>query len=56
MSVYAGSLESSSPLSVVHDSSSPMSLKSDGVTLFINKDGPWLDWRGSWRLGSRRKG
>lgn len=39
VSVYAGSLESSSPLSVVRDGSSPMSLKSDGVTKFINEDG-----------------
>ena len=42
VSVYAGSLKSSSPLSVVRDGSSPMSLKSDGVTKFINEDGPFL--------------
>ena len=39
VSVYAGYLESSSPLSVVRDGSSPMSLKSNGVTKFINEDG-----------------
>merc|ERR1712136_232408 len=39
VSVSAGSLESSSPLSVVRDGSSPMSLKSDGVTEFIDEDG-----------------
>ena len=47
MSVLEGSLESYSPLSVVRDGSSQMSLRSDGVTKFINEDGvSWRGWTG----------
>jgi len=37
VSVHGGSLESSSPFSVVREGSSPMFLKQDGVTDFINE-------------------